>query len=123
MGLRGPKSKAELALVASSGGRPTIDAVQRPRPPAGMSSAQKEMWTRIVEDLPADWFRKHNFDLLAQYCRHVDASRKIASLIEAEKGASPDDPGRPFNLHRWAELLALQDRESRALPRWRRKCD
>jgi hypothetical protein len=80
-----------------------------------MPSAQKEMWTRIVEDLPADWFRKHNFDLLAQYCRHVDASRKIASLIEAEEGASPDDPGRPFNLHRWAELLALQDRESRAL--------
>jgi len=83
--------------------------IQRPLPPDYLTSEQREVWRKVLDDLPADWFRDSNLDLLASYCRHVIASRRVAQLIEIEEKSDAFSPSN-YDL-----LLRMQNRESRAL--------
>ena len=105
MGARGPKSAAALAVIGLGG----ISAIKRPDPPLEVTGEQADVWRDVVEDLPADWFRPSNHALLAQYCRHVVASRRVAQLIEAEEQSNW------FTLERYDFVLRMQEREGRAL--------
>ena len=108
MGLRGPKSRAELALV-QSGVAGTAMLVERAPPPEHLTPEQAQVWREVLDDLPADWFRPSNLPLLEPYCRHVVASRRVAQLIELEEKSDAFDP-ESYN-----RLLRMQDRETRAL--------
>lgn len=105
MGMRGPRSSASLSVISSSG----IEAVERPRPPADLTDDMADEWTAIVNRLPADWFGRETEPLLAQYCRHIVASRRVAALVEqAEADADCD-------LKDYDRLLKMQEREGRAI--------
>lgn len=102
---RGRKSAASLAVISASGIEPT----ERPKPPAELSDEQSFEWVAVVNRLPADWFGRETQGLLAQYCRHVVAARRVAALIasaEADTECSIKDYDR---------LLKMQEREGRAI--------
>jgi hypothetical protein len=105
MGTRGPRSAASLTVISGSG----IEAVERLRPPSDLNDEQKAEWIAIVNHLPADWFGRETAAMLAQYCRHIVASRRVAQLIalaEADEELSIKDYDR---------LLKMQEREGRAI--------
>lgn len=105
MGTRGPRSSAELTVIAGNG----VETVRRPEPPQELSDEQSAEWTAIVSRMPADWFPRETHGLLAQYCRHVVAARRIAQLIARTE--SSDE----FDLGEYGELLKIQEREGRAM--------
>jgi phage terminase small subunit len=56
---------------------------KRPAAPSHLTADQRKEWRAIVDRLPAGWFTRENFPLLAQYCRHVDNANRIATAIDA----------------------------------------
>src|SRR5918994_44768 len=105
MGARGRPSAAERAVIPFR----TEPEARRPDPPPELTEAQAEVWTSIVRSVQPDWFSAPNFPLLASFCRHVVASRKIASLIEVAEASDA------FDLAGYGQLLSMQERETRAL--------
>ena len=102
----GRKSSAQLSVVNPA---ETVEVVQRPKPPKILTVEQANVWNQIVEALPADWFPQETHDLLCTYCRHVVTSRQVADLIHEYM---LDDE---FNLKVYDKLLAIQEREGRAI--------
>ena len=105
MGARGKQSIASMSVVQPDG----VTAVRRPKPQQGLSNEQADVWRIVVNRLPADWFPGETHDMLAQYCRHVISSRRVADLIEimtAEEVFAVEDYDR---------LLKVQEREGRAI--------
>jgi len=103
---RGKVSSAarEIAHLAAD-----VSAVQRPDAPYDLTDEQADEWRAIVNRMPADWFPRETWPLLAQHCRHVVNSRRVAQLIEAaEKAAQLDVEG-------YDRLLKMQERESRCI--------
>ena len=74
-----------------------------------MTDEQAQEWWAIVERLPASWFPRETHALLAQYCRHVVAARRIAQLIAAAEAE------KKINVIAYNRLLCAQTRESLAL--------
>lgn len=95
------KSKADLAVAAT-----VVSVVPRPASPDDLTDEQAHEWDAIVSRMPADWFPRETHGLLAQYCRHVVAARRIAQLIERQDG---------YDLGEYDQLLKMQEREGRAL--------
>ncbi|MBZ9710486.1 hypothetical protein LB543_27690 [Mesorhizobium sp. ESP7-2] len=106
MGVRGRKSSAALSVVIGSAG---IAAVGRPKPLAILTKEQAEVWSTIVNRLPANWFPAETHGLLAQYCRHTVAADRIATLI------GNVDRAKEVNVAEYVELLRAQERESRCI--------
>lgn len=101
---RGRKSVGALAVLDAC-----IDAIQRPEPDPTLTDEQADEWRAVVNRLPADWFPRETWGLLAQYCRHVVSARRVADLIrkaEAEDG---------FDVESYDRLLKMQEREGRAV--------
>jgi hypothetical protein len=106
MAQRGRKSADALALLSPA---KVLETVRRPEPPYDLTDEQADIWRQVVNSLPADWFPPETHMLLTQYCRHVIASHRVAQLIDAEEKANP------FLPLAWADLLKIQDRESKAI--------
>lgn len=102
---RGRRSAASLAVISSG----SVQAVRRPDAPAELTDEQAGEWAAIVAALPADWFPRETHAMLAAYCRHVVALRRIGALIE-QAGA-----GEAIDLDDYDKLLKMQERESRAM--------
>ncbi|MEQ9464277.1 MAG: hypothetical protein RJQ10_11510 [Haliea sp.] len=103
MGTRGKQSSAALSVAPLS--------ERRPGPPETLTEAQAAIWKRIVGVYPADYFRPDSFDILAAYCRHVDAAAILNHEIDryTSDWLTEDD-----GLKRYKTLLECRDRESRA---------
>ena len=71
---RGRKTAGALAAAVST---------QRPAPAAHLTDEQAEIWQRVVDSLPPEWFRPETLDLLGEYCVQVTTSRKVAKMIDA----------------------------------------
>ncbi len=105
MGTRGPRSNASLSVVSSG----PLETINRLSPPPELTKEQAAEWLQVVNRLPADWFGRETQGLLAQYCRHIVAARRVADLIgaaEADEECSIKDYDR---------LLKMQEREGRAI--------
>lgn len=102
---RGRRSAASLAVISSG----AVQAVRRPDAPGELTDEQAREWAEIVSRMPADWFPRETHTLLAAYCRHVVAMRRIAQLIEAQEASEG------FDVDEYDKLLKMQERESRAL--------
>ena len=99
----GRRSAAELSVVQ-------IGNVQRrPDPPIELTDEQANEWRTVVDRLPADWFTAETYPLLAQYCRHVVSSRRVAELIAHQERSDE------FDIETYNKLLIMQEREGRAL--------
>lgn len=106
MGVRGRKSSnanAVQTLVA-----PT-EVVQRPDAPYDLTDDQADEWWAVVNRMPADWFTRETHPLLAQYCRHVVAARRVAQLI------AQTEKQKTIDVEQYDQLLKMQEREGRAI--------
>jgi chaperone required for assembly of F1-ATPase len=104
---RGPRSAAslEVALPSSS----VIEPVSRPDAPYDLTDEQAQEWWAVTQRLPADWFPRETHGLLAQYCRHVVAARRVAQLI------TTTEQSRKLDIREYDRLLQMQEREGRAM--------
>jgi len=105
MGTRGRISSASLAVVQAD----DVGRVPRAEVPAELTAEQAGEWRAVVNRMPAEWFGRETFALLAQYCRHVVAARRVAHLVEA------CEAGEEFDVAEYDRLLKMQEREGRAL--------
>lgn len=105
MRTRGRRSAESLAVISSGG----IETIRRPEPPDELTDEQAEEWRAVVNRLSADWFPRETHGMLAQYCRHVVAARRVAQLIAAHETSDP------FDVEEYDRLLKMQEREGRAL--------
>lgn len=102
---RGPTSAAALTVISGDG----IVSIRRPDPPDELTEEQADEWRAVVNRMAADWFPRETHGLLAQYCRHIIASRHIAQLIAKAESDDGDLDIRQYN-----SLLMMQGREGRA---------
>ena len=105
MGARGKQSVASISVVQPAG----ITTVDRPAPQDGLTDEQATVWHSVVNRLPADWFPTETHDMLAQYCRHVVSSRRVADMIEMLMDQEE------FETESFDRLLKMQEREGRAI--------
>ena len=108
MAKRGRKSAAALTVVPSPDPA-VIERVERPRPPARLNEAEREIWVGVVNSLPADWFDGATGSVLEQYCAHVVQARRIGDLIE--QAAEDSD----LRIGDYDRLLRMRERETRAM--------
>lgn len=102
---RGRKSAAALAVVGTA----AFEAIRRPEPPDDLTDEQSAEWWAVVNRLPADWFPRETHGMLAQYCRHVVAARRISQLIAAS------ELDEELSVKDYDRLLKMQEREGRAI--------
>lgn len=105
MAQRGRKSAASLAIVAS------LNDV-RPEPPPELTGAQAAEWRAVTAALPAGWFRREQYGLLAAYCQHASAARLLAMMIDSFQAPWLADPD---GLARYDKLLAMRERETKSM--------
>jgi hypothetical protein len=102
---RGRVSSAALAIAPVM----PIERVERQKPPHDLTDEEVEVWSAVVNAEPADWFSPSTAPMLAQYCRHVIGTRRIAELIEKATA----DP--KLSIIDYDRLLHMQERESRTV--------
>lgn len=107
------KSSASLEIS-----RPVV-VTNRPDAPYDLTDEQSEEWWAVVNRMPAEWFPRETHALLAQYCRHVVAARRISQLITALEGeiskkANPTKAAMGA-VGQLDKLLHMQEREGRAM--------
>ena len=102
MGMRGRNSSGEIALI----GPAELELVPRQKPPRELTDEEVRVWRAVVSSEPADWFSPSTSPLLAQYCRHVVHTKRIAEMIERATG----DPN--LAVTDYERLLKMQQRES-----------
>jgi hypothetical protein len=102
---RGRASAASLSVIQGGG----VQVITRPKPPEELTSEQSDEWVAVVNRLPAEWFQRETHGMLAQYCRHVVASRRVAELIATVESSGEMD------IEQYDRLLKMQEREGRAL--------
>ena len=100
---RGRKSAAELAIA------PVVQVEPRPVAPRELTDEQAAEWDAVVSRMEAEHFTRERWALLAQYCRHVVAARRVAQLVAAVEGL------HDLDLDEYDKLLKMQEREGRAL--------
>lgn len=117
---RGRKSSASLAVVTADG----LAAIRRPDPPGELTDEQAHEWRCVVNRLPAEWFQRETHGMLAQYCRHVVAARRVASMIlsleqelarETSEGQKTQTEIMLGAVRTIDRLLKMQEREGRAI--------
>lgn len=106
MGARGRKSPKDVSVVQTG---PVI-TMARPDPPDDLTDEQANEWRAVVDALPADWFPRETWGLLAQYCRHVVAARRVAQLV-----AAAEADAETLDIEDYDRLLKMQEREGRAM--------
>lgn len=86
--------------------------INRPDAPYDLTDEEADEWRAVVASMPADHFARSHYPILAQYCRHVIASRRIAQLVERCCKNS-----KKFDREELKELLKMQATESLAIMR------
>ena len=105
MGMRGRNSSGEIALI----GPAELELVPRQKPPRELTDEEVRVWRAVVSSEPADWFSPSTSPLLAQYCRHVVHTKRIAEMIER----ATCDPN--LAVTDYERLLKMQQRESQSV--------
>ncbi len=80
-----------------------------PHPLPGLTPEQADVWRVVCSAQPDDWWGPEMGEVLAQYCRHVVAARRVADLI-AQHDASSE-----LDIEAYDRLLRMQEREGRAM--------
>jgi hypothetical protein len=77
-----------------------------------LTDEQAHEWRQIVDRMPADWFTREHFPLLALLCRHICRARFLAFQIDNFKPEWLKDDAGPARLEKF---LAMAERETRAI--------
>lgn len=118
MGTRGRRSAQELetqldagaARAAGAGGRSSDKPAVRPKPPPELNSEQAAEWRAIVNQAPPERYGREAWPILAAYCSHAVARRRVAALIAQAERRKVN-----FDILVYDRLLKMQERESRIL--------
>lgn len=104
MKTRGRDSAAALAVVKPG----NVETLRRPQPPRSLTPDEAHEWAAIVNELPADYFRRENLPLLEAYVFHVCNRRLIAKHYQTRlaAGAETDELDQVSKMH---------ERESRSV--------
>lgn len=62
------------------------ETFDRIKPPSDLNDEETEVWAAVIATQEPDWFNEANCFLLAQYCRHVIAAKRVAELAERNSG-------------------------------------
>jgi hypothetical protein len=90
-----------ISVEARSAAAFRAGGTRRP-PPKHLRAAANRLWTSIVEDRPADWFRPGSYELLEQFC---DLTIEQRLAIKALRAASSDD--FPLKLKAAKDLVSM----------------
>jgi hypothetical protein len=114
MGTRGRTSAAALAVATKSN---VVEIMPRPEAPVDLTDDQAEEWMSVVERMPADWFPRETHGMLAQYCRHIVAARRVAQIIDTleEEVAKGGAEAILTATKGFDRLYKMQEREGRAI--------
>lgn len=96
------RKSSEALTVAPVTSLPT-----RLAPPSDMPLSEVAVWKAVVATKPIEWFQADSAPLLAEYCRAVVMTDRLAVMIEAAL-AAPDEDGPSLK-----DLMKLRDMESR----------
>ena len=119
MKTRGRRSAASLSLVSNR-----VEAIPRQRAPSELTKEQAGIWNAVAAAEPADWSSGSTRPLLAQYCRHISAARRVAGMIaglESEMAAEAAEQSDRrlavmFSAAKaFDRLQKMQERESRTI--------
>ena len=77
------KSAAALSIAAQ--GIP-----QRISPPEGLSQFQAEMWVRVVNTKPIEWFGEDSAPLLVEYVRCVETLDRLEGMVRMALDGAED---------------------------------
>ena len=102
MAKRGRQSAASLSVA------PSLIETRRIAPPDSLTEREQGVWIDTAGSMPAHWFRPMHKPILASYCRHVAKSEKLASMVSQLIS-------EPFDLAELDKLLAMAERETRAM--------
>src|SRR5688572_13362438 len=73
-----PRKSLAALMVAS----PRVDGFRtRIPPPVGLSASAREVWLEVVQDVPAEHFRKSDSALLASFCEACALASLAANEI------------------------------------------
>jgi hypothetical protein len=100
---RGKKSATAVATQEA------VAVVNRPEPPLDLAPEEADVWSEIVDAMPADWFPRETWPLLKQYCRHAIMARRAAQLIDQASARNDLD------IAELKELAKMQRDETSAL--------
>lgn len=103
------RGRTSLAAILTKPEATVLDRVERPTAPHDLTDEEVEVWSAVVNRMPADWFGAETLPLLSQYCRHVIQGRRVAELIEKATG------NQTLSLEDYERLLRMQARESSAI--------
>lgn len=103
----GRKSAAALEVVTQIGDA-HVSIIKRPNAPAELTNEESVEWERVVNSMPADWFKPETHAMLVQYCRHVVGSRRMSELILVE------EKNPMLDMKEMERLYRMRERESRA---------
>lgn len=103
----GRKSSAELEIVSAMGEN-QLSVIKRPQAPTELTNEESVEWERVVNSMPADWFKPETHAMLVQYCRHVVGSRRMSELILSE------EKNPMLDMKELERLYRMRERESRA---------
>ena len=102
MGNRGRPSAASILSEVKR-----IESTPRFPPPDDLDDEAAEIWTKVVNSHPPDWFTPANLPLLGQYCRHCVEVRFVGELIKKAKATKSTD------LREFRSLLTMQRSETK----------
>lgn len=78
-----------------------VETGKRLAPPPGLTSKERDLWIKIVDEKPADWFRQESVELLKMYCRCSimlgwlgEKITAVMDVIDAAEGLE-DEKGMP----------------------------
>jgi hypothetical protein len=100
---RGRKGSAQIETAGA------VMVIARAEAPLDLTPDETDEWRAVVDALPADWFPRETWPLLAQFCRHTVMSRRMGALIDAEMSAPEID------MKSLDKLTQMQARETAAL--------
>jgi len=88
-----------------------ITAADYPDAPYNLTDAEADEWRGIVSSMQPGYFARSHYPLLAQLCRHIVASNRLAQLIEATCKI------KKVNKYELTSLLKAQNSESASIVR------
>jgi hypothetical protein len=104
MGSRGKSSVSELLVQSHNPTR-----LEFPDAPYDLTDEESNEWRAIVRSMQPTHFSAGNFPVLAQLCRHIVGSRRVAQLIQKCIGEEE------FNRREYFALSQMQATESAAI--------
>jgi hypothetical protein len=84
---------------------------ERLPPPVTLTDAERHVWLRTVNAMPANFFGPEHIPIMTLYCRHVVQGDFLAEQILTFDEAWLAEPG---GIGRYDWLLRMQEREGRA---------